>query len=297
LADRQAAAIPPAEPLRGIAFVLGGYAVVSCADAAVKWALPEVGVAMAMVWRGVVGALVVAALARGRGLVPRNPRLIAARSGLHTVVSCVFYFVWLAGLSLADSYAIAAVTPLLMTLIAVPMLGERLETRRFAITLAGFAGVLLMLRPGGDLWRLEAALLLVAVALMAVTRIWTRQLAATDTAFAIAFWLMVAHIPAGLLVLPLFPPPSLVPSAPVFAAMLFLGLSNGIAHVMFARAFALAPVSVLAPFEYSILLWGVLLGLLVWADIPAWTTLAGAAIVIAAGIYNLHAARRARARG
>jgi drug/metabolite transporter (DMT)-like permease len=297
LADRQSPAIPPAEPLRGIAFVLGGYAVVSCADAAVKWALPEVGVAMAMVWRGAVGALVVALLARGRGLWPRNARLIAARSGLHTIVSCVFYLVWLAGLSLADSYAIAAVTPLLMTLIAVPMLGEKLEARRFAVTLAGFAGVLLMLRPGGDLWRAEAGLLLVAVALMAVTRIWTRQLAATDTAFAIAFWLMAAHVPAGLALLPLFPPPTPVPALPVLAALLFLGLSNGIAHVLFARAFALAPVSVLAPFEYSILLWGVLLGLAIWGSVPAWTTMAGAAVVIAAGLYNLQAARRARGGG
>jgi drug/metabolite transporter (DMT)-like permease len=295
LADRQPA-IPPAEPLRGIAVVLAGYAVVACADAAVKWALPEIGVAGAMICRGVIGALVIAAIAGGRGLRPRNRALLTKRSLVHTIVSGAFYIVWAAGLSLADTYAIAAVAPLLSTLLAIPLLGERVDRRRWLATGIGFAGVLVMLRPDGDLWRWEAALLLVAVAIMAVTRIWMRQLAATDGAYAIAFWLMVAHVPVGIALLPFFPPASLSFSAAVLGAMLFLGASNGIAHILFARAFGLAPVSVLAPFEYSMLVWGVLLSLAIWGQVPAWSTVAGASLVIAAGLYNVIAARRARER-
>lgn len=294
MADRQSPAIPPAEPLRGIAVVLAGYAVVSCADAAVKWALPEIGVAGAMICRGVIGALVIAAIARGRRLWPRNRRLLAKRSFVHTIVSGVFYVVWAAGLSLADTYAIAAVAPLLATLLAIPLLGERVHRSRWLATGVGFAGVLVMLRPDGDLWRWEAALLLGAVAIMAVTRIWMRQLAATDSAFAIAFWLMVAHIPVGIALLPFFPPALTALSPAILGAMLFLGVSNGIAHILFARAFGLAPVGVLAPFEYSMLVWGVLLGLAIWGQVPAWSTVAGAALVIAAGLYNVHAARRGR---
>jgi drug/metabolite transporter (DMT)-like permease len=297
LADRQGGAIPPAEPLRGIAVVLAGYAVVSCADAAVKWALPEIGVVGAMVCRGVIGALVIAAIARGRGLRPRNRALLAKRSLVHTIVSGVFYLVWAAGLPLADTYAIAAVAPLLSTLLAIPLLGERVHRSRWLATAIGFAGVLVMLRPDGDLWRWEAALLLGAVAILAVTRIWMRQLAATDGAYAIAFWLMVAHIPVGLALLPFFPPAQLALGPGVLAAMLFLGASNAIAHILFARAFGLAPVSVLAPFEYSMIIWGVLLGLAIWGQVPAWSTLAGAALVIIAGLYNIVAARRARSGG
>ena len=282
---------------RGLLLVALGYCVISCADAAVKYALPEIGAAAAMVWRGVVGATVVAAIARGRGLWPVNWKLLLARSLLHTTVSASWYVAWVRGVGLADSYAVASVSPLLMTLLAIPMLGERVGWRRWASTLAGFAGAMFMLRPGGDLWRWETALLLAATAAMAVTRIWTRTLSRTDTPVAIALCLLLAHIPVGLLLLnvpamwPPGGPPPLVPGWGTVAALLVFGAANGLAHVLFARAFALAPIGVIAPFEYSPLIWGTIIGYLVWAELPAWTTLAGAAVVIAAGVYNLHRER------
>jgi drug/metabolite transporter (DMT)-like permease len=283
--------------MRGIALVALAYFVISGTDAAVKWALPEVGTAMAMIWRGVIGAGCVALLARGRGLFPRDRRLLAARSLLHTAVSGAWYWAWARGMPLADSYAVAATAPLLMTVLAVPMLAERVGWRRWTATLVGFGGVLVMLQPSGDLWRIETPVLLVAVAAMAVTRIWTRVLARSDTPAAIAFWLMVAHVPVGLALLPVFPPPSgsWVPSLGAAAALTAFGAANALAHVLFGRAFALAPVSVLAPFEYSPLLWGGVLGFLIWAEVPSWTTLGGAAIVVAAGLYTLHRERVRRA--
>jgi drug/metabolite transporter (DMT)-like permease len=197
--------------------------------------------------------------------------------------------------ALVDSYAIAAAAPLLMTLLAIPMLGEQVGWRRWTSTILGFGGVLFMLQPGGDLWRPETGVLLIAVVAMAVTRIWTRVLSATDTPAAIAFWLMVAHIPMGLLLLPAFPPPDTMPGWPVILALVFFGVANAIAHILFARAFALAPVSALAPYEYSPLLIGGVLGFLIWVEIPAWTTGGGAVIVILAGLYNLHRERVRRA--
>jgi drug/metabolite transporter (DMT)-like permease len=70
--------------------------------------------------------------------------------------------------------------------------------------------------------------------------------------------------------------------------LVLFGIFNGMAHLMFARAFALAPVSVLAPFEYSPLLIGGVIGFLIWAEVPGWTTLAGASLVVAAGLYNVY---------
>ncbi len=284
------------DTLRGIATVAAGYAVISAADAAVKWALPEVGIAVAMIWRGVFGMIAIALLARGARLRPRRWRLLTARSVLHCAVTVTFYLAWFNGLGLADSYAVNAAAPLVMTFLAIPMLGERVGWRRVTSTLVGFVGVLIMLQPGGDLWRWEAGLLLAGVAVLAVSRIWTRVLASSDTPQAIAFWLLFAHVPLGLLLLPVFPPAGpLVPSFDVFVALAFLGLANGCAHFLFARAFAIAPVSVLAPYEYTTLLWGGLLGFLLWAELPSWMTLAGASLVIAAGLYNLHRARVRRA--
>jgi drug/metabolite transporter (DMT)-like permease len=287
--------------VRGLALAAMGYAIISCADASIKFVLPEVGVAGAMLWRGVIGALAVAAMARGRGLWPRRPGLLLGRSFLHCSVSVLWYFVWMSGLGLADSYAVAAASPLLMTLLAIPMLGERVGWRRWTSCLFGFGGVLFMLQPGGELWRWEAGLLLIGVCGMAVSRIWTRTLASTDTPAAIAFWLMVMHIPMGLAVLPwplLWPAsgePSLFPSAGLILLLVFFGVSNALAHLLFARGYALANIAALAPLEYTPLLWGFALGFLIFGEVPAWTTLIGAVIVIMAGIYNLHRERVRRA--
>jgi drug/metabolite transporter (DMT)-like permease len=222
-------------------------------------------------------------------------KLLTARGLLHCTVSAVWYWAWVSGMALVDSYAIASAAPLLMTIFAIPMLGEKVGWRRWTSTAVGFLGVLFMLQPAGDLWRFETPFLMAAVVVMAVTRIWTRVLTATDTSAAIAFWLMVAHIPAGLLLLPAFPAPTTMPGTGVLVALLFFGVANAVAHILFARAFALAPVSVLAPYEYSPLLLGGVLGFLIWAEVPAWTTLVGAAVVIVAGLYNLHRERVRRA--
>jgi drug/metabolite transporter (DMT)-like permease len=285
-----------AESVRGILLILSAYLVITGADVAVKWALPEVGVAVSMIARGVVGALAVLAITRGRGIAPGNVRLLTMRGVLHCGVSATWYWAWVSGMALVDSYAIAAAAPLLMTLLAIPMLGERVYWRRWTSTLVGFAGVMFMLQPGGDLWRFETPFLLLAVVAMAVTRIWTRVLSSTDQPASIAFWLMVAHIPMGLVLLPAFPAPEAMPGAPVILALVFFGVANAIAHILFARAFALAPVSALAPYEYSPLLIGGILGFLIWAEIPAWTTVGGAVIVIIAGLYNLHRERVRRAQ-
>ena len=288
------------DAVRGILLIAAGYAVVSCSDAAIKYAVPQVGPAGAMVWRGIFGALLVALLARGLSgsrqgfatLIPRRPWLMARRALLHCLVSLTFYGVWARGLELADSYAISAAAPLLMTLLAIPMLGEQVGWRRWTSTLLGFAGVLFMLQPGGSLWRVETPLLLVAVGLLAVTRIWTRVLARHDLPATIAFWVLLVQVPFGLVLLPFLPPPvAFFPDPWTMLILMVFGGCNGLAHFLFARAFALAPVSVLAPFEYSTLIWGALLGLLIWGEFPAGTTLIGAGVVILAGLYNLHRER------
>lgn len=277
------------DALRGIGTVALGYAVVTAADAAVKWALPEVGVAVAMIWRGVFGMIGIALLVRGQGIRPVRLPLLALRSSLHCVVTVAFYLAWFNDFPLGGSYAVNAAAPLIMTVLAIPLLGERVGWRRWTSTCVGFLGVMVVLQPGGELWRWEAGLLLAGAALLALTRIWTRVLAQTDTPQAIAFALLATHVPIGFLLLPAFPPLGpLIPAWDTALCLAFLGLANGCAHFLFARAFAIAPVSVLAPYEYTTLLWGGLIAFAIWAEVPAWNTLAGAAIIMAAGLYNLH---------
>ncbi len=157
-------------------------------------------------------------------------------------------------------------------------------------TLVGFSGVLIMLRPEGDMWKPVVPLLLVGIVVMALTRIMTRLLATTESPPCLAVWLLISHAMAGCLMLPFYPPAGL-PSAFTWSALLLVGLANGFGHWVFARGYALAPISALAPYEYTMLPFGGLFGLLVFAEVPSVTTLVGAAVLVAAGLYNWHRER------
>lgn len=290
-----------ADTVRGIAFAALAYVIWTLGDTAAKWVLPGVGVALAMLWRGVFGAITVVAVAAAqpgtgplRRLKPVRWKLVAVRSAMSSVVSIIWYVAWI-HMSLVDTYAVGFTAPLIMTVLAIPMLGERLQWRRTLSTLLGFGGVLVMLQPGGDLWTPVVLLLMVGIVAMSVTRIMTRQLSLTESPECQAFWLLVSHVIAGVLTLGVFPPAAPLDGT-AWAALAFLGVSSGAAHCVYTRAYGLAPVSALAPYEYTMLLWGGIAGYLVFNEVPTLTTLAGAAIIAAAGLYNLHRERlRARA--
>ena len=101
---------------------------------------------------------------------------------------------------------------------------------------------------------------------------------------------MASHAAAGVLLLGIYPLGA-IGGWEVWAALAFLGISSGLAHCVFTHAYGLAPVSALAPYEYTMLIWGGAAGFVVFGEVPSWSTLAGAAIVAAAGLYNLHRER------
>ena len=258
--------------------------------------LPSAGVALAMFWRGIFGAMTVAAVAAAsqpgsisRMLRPVRWQLVMVRSAISSFVSIVWYIAW-EQMNLIDTYAVGFTAPLIMTVLAIPMLGERIHWRRTLSTVLGFLGVLVMLQPGGDLWKPVVVLLLVGIVAMSVTRIMTRQLSTTESPECQAFWLLVSHVLSGLLILPFFPPGGDM-GAIVWVCLVFLGISSGLAHCVYTRAYGLAPVSALAPYEYTMLLWGGIAGYLVFNEVPSWTTLIGAVIIAGAGLYNLHRER------
>ena len=285
-----------ADTVRAIGLVALAYMVLSIGDAAAKWAVLGAGVAWAMLWRGVFGAAAVLAVTATRldaggwrRVAPVRWRMVALRSALSSFSSVSWYLSW-REMQLADTYALGFTAPLIMTLLAIPMLGERIRARRMMSTLTGFSGVLVMLHPGGDLWTPVLPLLMAGIVTMALTRILARQLSLTETPECQAFWLMVSHAAAGVLLLGLYPPLA-VGSVSVWVALVCLGVSSGLAHCVFTFAYGLAPVSALAPYEYTMLIWGGAAGFVVFGELPSWSTLAGAAIVAAAGLYNLHRER------
>jgi drug/metabolite transporter (DMT)-like permease len=289
-----------AETVRGIALVNLCFLLLTLGDVATVLALPVMGVVGAMLGRGMVGAAAVATVAFGRPgglrrLWPHRRRLVAFRSLVHALSSLTWYIAWSWSLGLADSYAVGYAAPLLMILLAGPMLAERVGWRRGLATGIGFLGMLVMLRPGGDLWQPAAALLLLGVVGMAISRNLTRVLATTETPECLAFWLLLAHLPVGLLMLALgfqWPGVNLL----VVGCVLALGITNGLAHWLHSRACALAPMAALAPFEYVGLIWATVFGYVCFGQVPAAVTMGGALVVVAAGLSTFyHEHRRSRA--
>ncbi len=289
-----------ADTVRGIGLVAVAYLVLSVGDAAAKWTILSTGVAWVLLWRGLFGGaavLAVTATRTGAGgwrrLKPVRWQMVLLRAALSSFTSFAWYLSW-RHMQLADTYALGFTAPLIMTLLAIPMLGERIRWRRMLSTLIGFAGVLIMLRPSGGLWSPALPLLMAGIMSMAVTRIMARQLSLTETPECQAFWLMASHAVAGVLLLAVFPAGH-VGSAGVWLALAGLGISSGLAHCVFTFAYGLAPVSALAPYEYTMLIWGGTAGWAVFGEVPSRSTLAGASIVAAAGLYNLHRERVRRA--
>lgn len=282
-----------ADTVRGIALAVLAYLVLTLGDVVAKSALLVAGVGGVMLGRGIFGAaavLTVAAVRPGlagwRRVLPVRWGWVMARAALAAFVSVSWYNSWRV-MALADTYAVGFLAPLLMTVLAIPLLGEKIRWRRALSTSVGFAGVLLMLRPGGLPWTPMLALLLAGTVGMAVTRIMTRQLSTTETPECQAFWQLAAHGVTGAALLSVLPGVGALGPV-VWLALAVLGISSGLAHCVFARAYALAPVSALAPYEYSMLLWGGIAGFVVFGEVPGWTTLTGAAVVAAAGLYNWH---------
>ena len=192
-------------------------------------------------------------------------------------------------LQLDETTSIIFATPLLVALLAGPLLGEWVGPRRLAAIGVGFLGVVLVLRPGlgGLHWAASFSVLgMVCYALYSIT---TRKLAQVDSAATMV--LLSALVPA----LALTPAMPFVWRMPEHATSWLLlagtGLFGAVGHWLLTVAHRLAPASILMPFTYSQILWVVLLSYVVFHDVPSATTLLGAGIVIASGLYLLYRER------
>jgi drug/metabolite transporter (DMT)-like permease len=217
-----------------------------------------------------------------RSLKPVRWGLHLARGVLAVIMMATFVYA-VSVLSLASTYAIVLCAPLFVTALSVPLLGERVGWRRWAVILFGFAGVLMMLRPSGEnlvtLGGLAAVVCALAYALSAIA---IRVLARTDTTASTVVWLMVMlTVFAGVLAWPDWRP---VRSADLWW-IAWIGLTGAVAQLFVTTAFRKAPPSVVAPFEYSALLWGVALDWVIWSTLPDARTLFGGSVVIASGLY------------
>lgn len=245
--------------------------------------LPLVQVTWARFFFGTVFALLFAANRLPALLVTRAPLLQSLRSVLLMTTTGAFN----AGIRhtpLATATTIMFMSPILVTLLSIPLLGEKVGIRRWFGIMTGFAGAMLVVRPWSEGVTTTAAgllFLLLAALLNANYQILTRMVRGEDPLTSLIYTAAGGAIVTSLML-------PWVWQAPDFSQWLFFvgsGFMGGLGHFCLIRSLRLAPASVVAPFSYATLVWATALGFIFWGDLPDVMTLAGAAFIVAAGLY------------
>jgi drug/metabolite transporter (DMT)-like permease len=190
---------------------------------------------------------------------------------------------------MANTYAITLSAPLLVVPFAALFLGEKTDAHVRAAILVGLAGVLVILKPTASGFASLAGLAALGAAVCwAIVVVIVRLMAATETTASMVFWfLLLAALGAGLLAVRGW----IAIDASDWTWIALLGLTGWIGQHLITEAFRLAPASTVAPFEYMSIVWGACIDWVVWQTVPGARMFAGAAIVVAAGLYLMHRER------
>jgi drug/metabolite transporter (DMT)-like permease len=278
--------------LRGILITLAAMLVFGLMDAASKYLSTRYPTVQVVWLRYVFTIPLLLATLAPRGVTgflrSRHPGLQLLRGLL--LVTEIGLVVWAFGqLPLVDVHAVLALTPLVVTALSLPLLGEPVGPRRWAAVAVGFLGVLIILRPGSGVLHPAALVALLSVLLYALYQVLTRMVGRADAAETTLLWQLVIGSVALTAVVPFFWRPPEPGHWPLFALLAVLG---GVGHFCMIRAFQLAPAVVLQPFSYTLLLWALVIGYLAFGDLPDAWTLLGGAVVVAAGTYTALRERR-----
>ena len=277
----------------GIVLMITGTLLLTLQDAVSKWLIQDYSVGEILFYRGLWAYVPIAFFAwRGGGW-----RLLrSARPTANLVRACLNSCAGLAVISayafmpLATAMAIMFASPILVTALSVPLLGEPVGRWRWFAVVLGFIGVVLILQPEHGVWEWVLILPLLAAVFIAMRDVLTRKLGAVDDPTTILFYTVTVSVLVGALWMIAFGARWPTPAAWwVFAGM---GLLNGVAHFATIKAFTLARAATLMPLRYLSLVWAGLIGFVVWGDVPTTLAFAGALLVVASGLFIVVRERR-----
>lgn len=271
---------------RGIAAMLVAVGALSLMDACLKILAPHYPALQVTAIRALATLPIVAVWV---GMTSSVRDLLRIRFHLHLLravigISMLAAFTFgVRHLPLADAYSIFFLAPLLITAFAALLLGERVDRRRWAAIGVGFLGVLVILRPtGASALTLPGLAVLWTAVCYALSAITVRVLGRTDSTQSMVFWLMtMTAAGAGLLALPSWRP--IQPEH--WWAIGGIAITGSLGQWAITEAFRRGEASVIAPFEFTALAWGVALDWLLWRTLPTPITLVGAAVIISSGVY------------
>lgn len=268
-----------------ILYMLGTVLAFLGMDTVLKLMAESYPVPQVVFLRALFGALMVLIVVAVFGLWaqvrPNRPILLFSRGLFGALMLSLFVFA-VTQMSLTDAYAIAYAGPIFVTALSAPLLGERIGPWRWAAVGIGFLGILIMLQPGGSMLGLGGLAMLGVVIIYALNMIVLRKLKDSESPMAMSLlmslgMLCAVAIPAYLVWQP-------VDWGAHGAFFLITGIIGTTAHYLIAQAFRRADVAVVAPFEYTGLVFAAMIDYWLWATVPGWLTWVGAAVVIGSGL-------------
>lgn len=271
------------------------FALFACGDATFKWLSGGYSVFQGIATVFLIALVVVLGAAARSGrlgdAVPRYPGLVFMRSLL--LAGAVITFIWaISRMPLADGYAIVFTVPVLVTALSAPLLGERVDRGGWLAVLVGFAGVVVMLRPGfaavedGHLAALASAVMFAAGTVV------MRRIPPDESELAPVVGVLAV---TSLVTIPLAVPGGLrVPAAGDMALFVLAGLVNAAAHLCLVRGLREAVAALVVPFQYTQMVWAMVFGALLFGDRPDMVLLAGTVPVVGSGLYLLLSHSRPR---
>lgn len=301
----------PGRNAAGVAFLVAGVAVFSIQDLILKLLSGGYPLHQAMVLRSLTAIPFLLLLVHLEGglrslFTPGTPAMI--RRGVVMFVAYTAYYLALAALPMATTVALYFSAPLFITILSVLFLAEKVGPRRWIALFAGFAGVLIMVRPGGALFDWAALLPVLSGLAYAISMIGARKLGTTESASALAFWGNAVFLAAALAMSALLGSgafegeahPSLafllrgwvMPTPFDLMLMMACGVIAAAGLTLLTQAYRIGEASAVTPFEYTGLLWSVIYGWAFWQQWPTLTDWTGIAIITGAGLYILWRERR-----
>jgi len=200
-----------------------------------------------------------------------------------SAVGCViFYFFGLKFLLLSENIAIVHSAPIFAALLAVPILGERLGIHRIAAIVIGFIGVIIIVKPGTDVFKLVSILPLISALFMASVYLSTRSLMNTDSSIAIIFYYSLALLITSIV---FFPSDFAMPNIVQLIPLMSLGVTGSLGHYFMSQAAKNAEVVVISPFEYSSFIFVGIMGYIFYNEVPSISIIIGGILIILGGVY------------
>ncbi|MFL2933788.1 MAG: DMT family transporter [Thalassobaculaceae bacterium] len=276
-------------PVSGILCMIGGALALTINDGMAKYLTETYPVGQVMALRGtfILCLLIFLFISARKKL---NLKIYSWRNNFYRAAAMTgSTFCFITGLSylpIADAIAIAFAAPLLTTLLAVFCLRERVGLHRWVAIFFGFIGVIIIVQPTDDAFKVAALAPLGAAFFGAIRDVITRKITSSESSFTILLTSMFLITLAGYLTFPLGWSEFQVEHIWLFLCSSIL---VGVAQYLMIEAFRLGEVGLISPFKYSSLLWAVIIGFIVWGDIPGYFVLVGATILIISGVYLLRA--------